>query len=254
MVSAMPERVEVMGVPIDPLTMQQTVERARQLALEGSFAHLVGVNADKYLQMRDDPYIDEVVRNCEVVNADGASIVMAARSLGAEVPERVTGIDLMMELCERVEREDIGIYLLGAKPEVVERTASALFERFPELSIVGIRDGYFAEGDYDAVGRAIEESGASIVFVGITSPKKEQLIEHFRAQGLHGVFIGVGGSFDVVSGSIPRAPRWMQEAHLEWLFRMAKEPRRLFKRYLVGNARFMATLGRERIKQGRRAS
>ena len=92
------------------------------------------------------------------------------------------------------------------------------------------------------------------MFVGITSPKKEQLIEHFRAQGLHGVFIGVGGSFDVVSGSIPRAPRWMQEAHLEWLFRMAKEPRRLFKRYLVGNARFMATLGRERIMQGRRAS
>lgn len=253
MIGAMPERVEMMGVPIDPLTMEQTVERAHRLASEGSFAHLVGVNADKYLQMRDDPYIDEVVRNCEVINADGSSIVMAARSLGVEVPERVTGIDLMMELCERVEGEDIGIYLLGAKPEVVERTALALFERFPELSIVGIHDGYFAESDYDAVGRAIEQSGASIVFVGITSPKKEQLIEHFRAQGLRGVFIGVGGSFDVVSGLIPRAPQWMQKAHLEWLFRMVKEPRRLFKRYLVGNARFMVILGRERVRR-RRAS
>lgn len=249
MVGAFPERVEVMGIPIDPLTMEQTVERACQLAQEGSFAHLVGVNADKYLQMRDDPYIDEVVRSCEVINADGSSIVMAARSLGVEIPERVTGIDLMAELCKRVEGEGIGIYLLGAKPEVVENTALALFDRFPELSIVGFRDGYFAEDDYDAVGHAIEESGASIVFVGITSPKKEQLIEHFRAQGLRGVFIGVGGSFDVVSGLIPRAPQWMQETHLEWLFRMAKEPRRLFKRYLVGNARFMLLLTKERVAQ-----
>lgn len=254
MVSAMPERVEVMGVPIDPLTMEQTIELALRFASKGGFAHFVGVNADKYLQMKDDPYIDGVVRGCEVINADGASIVMAAKSLGAAVPERVTGIDLMLELCARVAQGTTGIYLLGAKPEVVAKTAEALLAQFPELPIVGIHDGYFDEDAYDEVGHDIEASGASLIFVGITSPKKEQLIEHFRAQGLRGAFIGVGGSFDVVSGEIPRAPLWVQNAHLEWLFRMAKEPRRLFKRYFVGNARFIALLVKEKAAQGKAAA
>lgn len=243
--SSLPERVTVMGAPVDPWTMAQTVERTKELIDSGVFAHLIGVNADKLLQMRDDPEMDAIVRRCEVVNADGASMVMAAQRLGAPVPERVAGIDLMGELCSLAECEGYRVFLLGAKREVVERTRDVLLGEYPGLRIAGIRDGYFGEEGFDEVAEEVRASGAQITFVGITSPKKERLIERFRELGLKGAYVGVGGSFDVVSGAIPRAPMWMQRAHLEWLFRMMQEPGRLAKRYVVGNARFMALLRKE---------
>lgn len=243
--SSLPKRVTVMGAPVDPWTMAQTVERTKELIDSGAFAHLIGVNADKLLQMRDDSEMDAIVRRCEVVNADGASMVMAAQRLGEPVPERVAGIDLMGELCSLAEREGYRVFLLGAKREVVERTRDMLIGEHPSIEIAGIRDGYFGEEEFDAVAEDVRESGAQITFVGITSPKKERLIERFRDLGLKGAYVGVGGSFDVVSGAIPRAPMWMQRAHLEWLFRMMQEPGRLTKRYVVGNARFMALLRKE---------
>lgn len=238
----LPVRVEVLGAPIDPWTMSQTVEATDRIISENLFAHLIGVNADKLLQMRDDPWMNACVRRCEIVNADGASMVMAAERLGADVPERVAGVDLMHELCALAERRGYPIYLLGARAEVVAKAADALARDFPDLVIAGYRDGYFGEGEFDTVIAEIEASEPAIVFVGITSPKKERLIERFRELGAKGAFVGVGGTFDVVSGCIPRAPMWMQQANLEWLFRMAQEPKRLVKRYLVGNARFFRIL------------
>ncbi|MDY5808897.1 MAG: WecB/TagA/CpsF family glycosyltransferase [Coriobacteriales bacterium] len=246
----LPARVEVMGAPVDPWTMAQTVAAADWLVSNGRFAHLIGVNADKLLQMRDDPEMDAVVRRCEVVNADGASMVMAADKMGQPLPERVAGIDLMWELCALAERKGYPVYLLGAKAEVVEKTARVLSEKYPGLNICGYRDGYFKDSEFDAVVSQVAAAGPVVVFIGITSPKKERLIERFRELGETGVFVGVGGSFDVVSGNIPRAPMWMQRANLEWLFRMLQEPKRLLKRYVVGNARFYALLRRE-LKEAR---
>ncbi len=252
--NSLPKRVEVMGVPVDPWTMAQTVGRTKELVESGAFAHLIGVNADKLLQMRDDPWMDACVRRCEVVNADGASMVMAARRLGSPVPERVAGVDLMAELCALAEREGYRVFLLGAKREIVERTRDALLGEYPGLDVVGVRDGYFGEGEFDAVAEEVRDSGAQVTFVGITSPKKERLIERFRELGLTGAYVGVGGSFDVVSGAIPRAPMWMQRAHLEWLFRMMQEPGRLAKRYVAGNARFMRMLREEEKRMKGEAS
>lgn len=252
----LPERVEVMGAPVDPWDMAQTVEATERLIDAGAFAHLMGVNADKLLQMRDDPWMDACVRGCEVVNADGASMVMAAERLGSPLPCRVAGIDLMRELCALAERRGYPVYLLGARPEVVTRTAEVLRGEFPEMRIAGAHDGYFGDSEWKDVAEDVRESGAAITFVGITSPKKERLIERFRELGLSGAFVGVGGSFDVVSGSIPRAPIWIQKANLEWAFRMAQEPGRLVKRYAVGNTRFLRLLHAEKKKmkkEGRRA-
>lgn len=243
--TALPKRVEVLDTPVDPWTMKQTVEATDALIKEGRFAHLIGVNADKLLQMRDDPEMDACVRRCEIVNADGASMVMAAKKLGVDLPERVAGIDLMWELCGLAEREGHSVYLLGAKAEVVAKTAEVLSERYPNMVLAGYRDGYFGEDEFDAVIAEVEKAEPDIVFVGITSPKKERLIERFRELGAKGAFVGVGGSFDVVSGNIPRAPMWMQRANLEWLFRMMQEPKRLVKRYVVGNARFYMLLRKE---------
>ena len=246
----LPSRTSVMGAPVDPWTMAQTVEATDALIKDRRFAHLIGVNADKLLQMRDDPEMDACVRRCEVVNADGASMVMAARKLGVDLPGRVAGIDLMQELCALAEREGHRVYLLGAKAEVVAKTAKVLTERYPSMTIAGYRDGYFKDEEFDAVVAEVEATCPDIVFVGITSPRKERLIERFRELGAKGAFVGVGGSFDVVSGNIPRAPMWMQRANLEWLFRMMQEPKRLVKRYVVGNTRFYLLLRKE-AKRGK---
>ena len=243
--AGLPKRVEVLGTPVDPWTMEQTVEATDALIKEGRFAHLIGVNADKLLQMRDDPEMDACVRRCEIVNADGASMVMAAKKLGVDLPGRVAGIDLMWELCGLAEREGHRVYLLGAKAEVVAKTAGVLSERYPNIVLAGYRDGYFGDDEFDAVIAEVEQTKPDILLVGITSPKKERLIERFRKLGAMGAFVGVGGSFDVVSGNIPRAPMWMQRANLEWLFRMMQEPKRLVKRYLVGNTRFYMLLRKE---------
>lgn len=234
-----------MGAPVDPWTMAQTVDAIDALVKGRCFAHAIGVNADKLLQMRDDPEMDAWVRRCEVVNADGASMVIAAHKLGTDLPERVAGIDLMWELCSLAEREGYRVYLLGAKAEVVKKAIDVLVDKYPGMTICGYRDGYFGNDEFDSVVAGVGGTEPDIVFVGITSPKKERLIERFRELGAKGVFVGVGGSFDVVSGNIPRAPLWMRRANLEWLFRMTREPGRLVKRYLVGNTRFFLLLRKE---------
>lgn len=234
-----PSRINIMGVPIDPFTMEETVERACEYADKKEFAHLIGVNADKYLQMIDSPEMDHIVRNCEIVNADGASMLLAARKLGFQIPERVAGIDLMYEICKACAQNGCSVFLLGAQQHVVEETKDALRALYPEINVVGVRNGYFTEEQFGEVASELARIQPDFVFVGITSPKKERLIEYFRASGLKGVYVGVGGSFDVVSGNIPRAPKWMQAIKCEWFFRLLQEPKRLFKRYLVGNTRFL---------------
>lgn len=240
-----PSRIQILGVPVDPYTMEQTVARTEQLLKERSFAHLIGVNADKVLQAHDDPGMRMTLEGCELLNADGASMLLAARWLRQPIPERVAGIDLMSELCALAVRLDRSVYLLGAKPQVVVETRASLERQFPGLEIAGVHDGYFKESEYRDIAGTLRESGAAIVFVGITSPKKEILIETFRESGLEAVCVGVGGSFDVISGNIRRAPRWVQQIQCEWLFRMLQEPRRLFTRYMVGNTRFLMLLIRE---------
>ena len=242
--SSFPRRVKIMDVSIDPFTMAETVAKTEGFICGKKFAHLIGVNADKILQIKEDPAIKTIVERCEIVNADGASMLIAANKLNIELPERVAGIDLMLELCSVAADKGYSVYLLGAKWEVVKETAKVLKERYPGINICGVHDGYFSENQDAEIIEEVKSSSPQIVFVGITSPRKELLIEKFRNHGVTAVFVGVGGSFDVISGNIPRAPKWMQEVKLEWLFRLLQEPKRLLKRYFVGNIKFLLLLNR----------
>ena len=239
-----PQRIEILGVSIDPFTMDETVAKTEEYICGKKFAHLIGVNADKILQINEDSAIREIVKRCEIVNADGASMLIAANNLNIKLPERVAGIDLMLELCLAAASNNYSVYLLGAKQAVVEKTAEVLAEKYPGINICGIHNGYFSVDEDKEIIEEVKSSSPQIVFVGITSPRKELLIEKFRDYGATAVFVGVGGSFDVISGNIPRAPKWMQEMKLEWLFRLLQEPRRLFKRYFVGNIKFLLLLNR----------
>lgn len=243
------ERINILNTTIDVLTMKETIDLVEMYITTKTPLHLMGVNADKINEVNANKLMSEIVNKCGVINADGASVVLASKYLKKPLPERVAGIDLMMNLVELADQKSYKIFLLGAKEEVVKKTKEKLIQKYPKLNIVGIRNGYFKEADWEMVSEQIEKTNPDLVFVGITSPIKEYLIEYLQNKGHKEVFMGVGGSFDVISGNIPRAPLWMQKMNLEWLFRMLHEPKRLFKRYLVGNTKFINAVIHEKFRK-----
>ena len=243
------KRIKMLNTFIDVLNIEQTVDEVKHYLAEHRPLHLMGVNADKINMMSKNKRLKQIVNSCGIINADGASIILAGRFLGKPLPERVAGVDLMMELVKLASSEQHKIFLLGAKQEIVEKTAEVLQKKYPSLDIAGIRNGYFKREQWDDIAEQIKDSRARIVFVGISSPLKEYIIDYFlNEKGINCIFMGVGGSFDVISGAIRRAPLWMRRLNLEWLFRFLQEPVRLFHRYFIGNWQFVIAVAREKRK------
>lgn len=243
------ERIKILNTYIDNLSMAETVQEVDRFIVAEKPLHLMGVNADKINTLQDDRQLRDIVNGCDIINADGASVIWASKVLKKPLKERVAGIDLMQELLIHAEKKGYGVYFLGAKENVVKKMVMIFRKRYPDLNISGYRNGYFKKEDWAEIAEGIKKSGAQIVFVGITSPLKEYLVEYFQENGLTCVFMGVGGSFDVLSGNIPRAPLFMQKMGLEWLFRVMQEPGRLWKRYFVGNICFIVSVYKERIRK-----
>lgn len=242
------ERITILNTTIDVLNVKETIDLVEEYVKTKTPLHLMGVNADKINEVNDNELMKEIVNKCGIINADGASVILASKYLNKPLPERVAGVDLMQDLVKLSEEKGYSIYLLGAKQEVVEKTSEVLKNRYPKLKISGIHNGYFKESDWSDISKELKSLKPDFVFVGITSPIKEYLIEFLQNDGNDSVFMGVGGSFDVISGNIPRAPKWMQKCNLEWLFRVMQEPKRLFKRYFVGNRKFIKAVIKEKKK------
>lgn len=240
-------RGELLGVPLDLLTMRQSVEACTVLVESGVAAQHVVVNAGKYVQMADDERLRSIVTRCALVNADGMSVVWAGRLLGLPVPERVTGIDLMAELLAVAESRSWPVYFLGAKADVLDRFIERVRALHPGLTVAGACHGYF--DDDDAAASEVCGSGARLLFVAMPTPRKEFFLDD-QLKSLGPVLaVGVGGSFDVWAGVTTRAPEWMQRAGMEWLYRFVQEPRRMWRRYIIGNARFVAMVAREWVNR-----
>jgi exopolysaccharide biosynthesis WecB/TagA/CpsF family protein len=239
-----PARREVLGVGVDPLTMAGAVARCTGAVAAGDYLSIGMLNAAKVVAMREDEELARAVAGCEMVLADGQSVVWASRLLGARLPQRVAGIDLFGELLAEAARRSHRVYFLGARPDVLRRMLAEARRRHPGLAVAGARDGYFEVGEEPRVAADIRRSGAHLLFLGMTSPKKELFISRWgRATGAN-VVHGVGGSFDVLAGVTRRAPRWYQDHGLEWLYRASQEPGRLGRRYLTTNTAFIALLVR----------
>lgn len=236
------KRITILNTTIDVLNVEETIDLVEKYVITKTPLHLMGVNADKINEVNRNERMKQIVNSCGVINADGASVIIASKYLKKPLPERVAGVDLMQSLVALSENKGYSVYLLGAKQQVVEKTAEVLRKKHPKLNIVGIHNGYFKETEWHEVSEELKLLKPDFVFVGITSPTKEYLIEFLQEGGNNSVFMGVGGSFDVISGNIPRAPKWMQKANLEWLFRVFQEPKRLFKRYFVGNVTFIKAI------------
>jgi N-acetylglucosaminyldiphosphoundecaprenol N-acetyl-beta-D-mannosaminyltransferase len=246
------ERAEVLGCAIDRLDMAQTVARSHEIIESGQQGQHVAINVSKLVALRGDARLREIVQQCAIVSADGQPIVWASRLLGDPLPERVAGIDLMHELLTLAEQERYAVYFLGAREEVLKRAVANIRREHPRLQIAGYRHGYFEDADSEGVVAAIREAHPHMLFVAMSSPRKEYwLADHRRVLGVPFV-MGVGGALDVVAGVARRAPRWAQRAGLEWVFRLAQEPRRLLTRYLASNTRFIALTMRAALIQRKR--
>lgn len=243
----MREMIEFMGCRMHPWTMQETVEEIQRRILAGQFTQHVVVNVAKLVNMRKDAELKASVESCDIVNIDGMGVVWGARFIGHEVPERVAGVDLFHELLAMSAREGFKVFLLGAKEDVVAETARRVADEYPGLNLVGFHHGYFWD-DETAVVEKVRSSGADLLFVAISSPKKENFIARWREKLGVKFVMGVGGTFDVVAGRVKRAPHWMQRAGLEWFYRVLQEPGRMWKRYLVTNAKFTWYLIREKLQ------
>jgi len=246
------QRVELLGCRLDAVDMREAVERCRRFIEQRQFGQHMSINAAKLVALQGDPELREAVSRCELITADGQAVVWAARALGHALPARVTGIDLMLELLALAEQQRYRVYILGARRDVLERAVARLLVLHPRLILAGWRDGYFDEHEGAAVAEEIRASGSDVLFVAISSPLKERfLAEHGRSTGASMV-MGVGGAIDVIAGEVRRAPIAMQRLGLEWMFRLAQEPRRLFKRYAQTNTRFLLMVGRELARTHRR--
>jgi N-acetylglucosaminyldiphosphoundecaprenol N-acetyl-beta-D-mannosaminyltransferase len=200
--------------------------------------------------MQKDQQLRESVNNSDIINADGQAVVWAANFLNKPLKERVAGIDLMQNLVELANKNSHKIFLFGAKEEVVKKVVDIYSEKYSKELIAGYRNGYFNKNEEASIAKQIADSGAQMLFVAITSPFQENFMYNNK-EILNPVNfkMGVGGSFDVISGLTKRAPVWMQEKGLEWFYRFLQEPKRMWKRYLVGNSKFIYLVFKQKFKK-----
>jgi N-acetylglucosaminyldiphosphoundecaprenol N-acetyl-beta-D-mannosaminyltransferase len=232
-------RAHVLGCEIDRVDMTEALERCERSIRTRTRTQHMAVNAAKIVAMRRDDDLRRLVGGCDLITADGQAVVWASRLLGDPLPVRVAGIDLMLELMALAERRGYGVYVLGARQDVLDQALARLRERHPRLRITGFHDGYFSDAEEPSVVAAIRAARPDLLFVAMSTPRKEYFLGRWGPELDVPFSMGVGGAVDVLAGITRRAPRPLQRLGLEWAFRLAQEPRRLFRRYLVTNLAFI---------------
>jgi N-acetylglucosaminyldiphosphoundecaprenol N-acetyl-beta-D-mannosaminyltransferase len=234
------DRITLMGCQVDNLSMEETLGRIEQFIQSGRPHQHVVVNVDKLVKASRDPELRQIINDCALINADGMPVVWASRLLGKPLKERVAGVDLFEALMKRAGEKGWRVFLLGAREEVVSKVAETYQRKYPRLVLAGYRNGYWkGEAEEAAVARQIADSRADLLFVAISSPKKEQFLGRYQAEMKIPFAMGVGGTFDVAIGRVKRAPVWMQKSGLEWFYRFLQEPRRMFRRYFIDDMAFI---------------
>ena len=235
-------RENFLGCPVDLVSLEDLRSLYRGALASGARVRIEGVNVAKIVQARKDPELLAALLDAEAAHVDGMGVRWGMALAGLSGAERVAGIDLFLEICAHCAETGRSVFLLGATQDVLERAAAALVAACPGLQIAGLRNGYFGPEEWEEVADAVLASGAAALFIGISSPKKERFLSATWERLGVCVGMGVGGSFDVVAGDLSRAPRIVQRAGMEWVWRLVQQPRRLIGRYVVTNTIFAGLL------------
>jgi N-acetylglucosaminyldiphosphoundecaprenol N-acetyl-beta-D-mannosaminyltransferase len=250
----MSERITLMGCSIDNLSMEETLQTIEGFIHTGRPHQHVVVNVDKLVKASRDPELRQIINDCALVNVDGMPVVWASRLLGKPLKERVAGVDLFEALMRRAGDKGWRVFLLGAKEEVVSKVAATYQHKYPRLVLAGYRNGYWkGELEEAQVVEQIRDARPDLLFVAISSPKKEQFLGRYQAEMKIPFAMGVGGTFDVAIGHVKRAPVWMQKSGLEWFYRFLQEPRRMFRRYFIEDMAFLRLFIKEALSGRRKA-
>ncbi len=231
------KRMPFLNTEIDNVTMDEAVECVKVLAKEGQGSFVVTPNVDHLIKLDSDPEFAAIYREADLILTDGTPLLWFAKGLGTPIVEKVSGSDLFPRVCEMAAKEGFSIYLFGAAEGVARKAALVLQKRYPGLKVAGTYSPEFGfEKDpkrMDEICDMISEANPDILFVGLGAPKQEKFFWAIRDKVNVHVALHVGASFDFVAGTIKRAPKWMSKVGLEWFYRLCKEPKRMFKRYLV---------------------
>lgn len=242
-------RIRILGCPIDAVTRDEALGRIDEAVASRNGIQHVAINAAKVVKLQSDAALQDAVEGCELITADGQPVVWAAAILGRPLPERVAGIDLMESVLRRSVDRGYRVFLLGATPDVLDAAAARIEQMVPGINIVGKLHGYFGEDEEPGVAAEIAAAHADILFVALTTPKKEVFLARWRETLEVPFVMGVGGSFDVLAGKRRRAPRLMQRLGLEWVVRLVQDPRHLLGRYAVGNTVFTWLVARAALRR-----
>jgi N-acetylglucosaminyldiphosphoundecaprenol N-acetyl-beta-D-mannosaminyltransferase len=240
--------VVVLGCKVDSVTLGEAVEQVEAAIASRHPIQHVAINAAKLVKYQGDAELRAAIDGCELATADGQAVVWASRVLGRPLPERVAGIDLMDALLDAASQRGYRVFLLGARQSVLERAEAAITTRFPRVNVVGRHHGYFGLSEEAGVVEEIAGASPDILFVALETPAKELFLARNRGRLGIPFVMGVGGAFDVLAGARRRAPAWMRKGGLEWVYRLAQDPRRLAGRYVVGNTLFTWLVLRDAVR------
>lgn len=222
----MAERVNILGVDVDAVTMAEAVDVVRRAMDTRAGVMVATANAEMLMRATHDEELRRILNASALVVPDGAGTVWAARHLGHAMPERVAGYDLAQELLRCAPAEGRSVYFFGSAPGVAEKAKAKAEQLYPGIEIVGVRNGFFSPADNAAIIAEIRAARPDLLLVALGVPKQEKWIAAHLAELDVPVAIGVGGTLDVMAGVMKRAPYWMQRAKLEWLFRGLMQPKR----------------------------
>ncbi len=234
--------VPLLGVGIDVLDTEGLCRRIVEFAGCGSTRSVMYVNADCMLIALKNEEYRQVLNNADLVYADGVGVVYGAKLWGHTLPGRSTAADFMPDFCQSFAESGLRVFFLGAKPGVARAAADQLMKDIPGLMIVGTHHGYFTAGETEQVIAEVNAAQPDVVVIGFGAPAQELWIRDHAGQLNVSVLWGVGGLFDFLSGQTPRGPQWLLDHGFEWLCRLTAEPKRLWRRYLLGNTKFVLTL------------
>jgi len=232
----MSNRLQILGVGVDRVTGNEALERIAAFIAEGrehgTSHQVVTANAEIIYQASRNDKMRAVINNAQMVTADGSGVVWASKQLGEPLAERVTGIDLVNNICAASAQRGWKLYILGSAPGVADTAAQNICAKYPGCNIIGTHHGYFDAAEEQNILAELRELKPDVLFVALGAPKQEYWIADHLAQLGIPVGMGIGGSMDVLSGNVKRAPEWMQKLSLEWLYRFLIQPTR-FKRMLA---------------------
>ncbi len=234
------EKVNILGVHVDMVNISQAADRIMRFLSEDGFHAVFTPNSEIIMHAYKNPEFADLLNRAELLTADGIGVVHASKILKKPIKERAAGYDIARQVLSKMNYTDHKLFLFGGKPGVAEEAKANLLKDYPELNIVGMRDGYFKEEDETKIVEQINESGADIIFVCLGAPKQEEWIDRHRDELNVRVAMGIGGSLDVFAGRADRAPEIFCKTGMEWFYRLCKQPSRIGR--MMALPKFAATV------------